>query len=45
MEHNRGNRDDAASDLVARGRSKEIRSSSDRGKSRSKSRHHEEKCQ
>ena len=44
MEHDSGSRDDIASSLVVRGRSKEIGSSSSRGKSRSKSRHRKGRC-
>ena len=45
MEHDNGGRDDPAAGLFARGRSKEVGSSSfSRSKSRSKSRHRKERC-
>ena len=44
MEHDSFRRDDTTSNLVARGRSREIGSSSNKGKSRCKSRHRKGRC-
>ena len=45
MEYDSSSRDDTASGLVVRGRLEEIGSNSSRGKSKSKSRHHNDICQ